>query len=314
VIVLLGNLQNLNDPEILYILQSNVIEKIHFHISNPTINGSFIDAISNLQSVRQLTLYSLVVNETPTIELRKEVYMKLNKLSLHCFILISKYGTDYGNIFGEELFTMLKNQCVKCLHLECLNHYVERWLSLKHLHNRAEITNLCIVNDQFGYGPSEPENIVAPLYHTLTDYRLLFPKLKFLCIGICLAQFYDDRLDSMLLCYYQNSSFDIKLRLTIRLFHKLEEIPSERFEWIFNKLKSFHVEIMIIFETKKDARITIKSKNGNISSEIIVCFDQCDVETLEIKTKAVPIHKQEKCVDKAHYSGRSIHCLCINNC
>ena len=177
VVIRLANLQNLNDPELLQllVLGSRNIDTAHFYMTNPTLNHTFFDAVLNLSSLQRLTLWSFVVKETQSVEFRKAIYAKLNRLSLECLILISKNKPDYGNIFGEELFTVLENQSVKCLHLESLNHYVQRWLTTNHLHNRAEITNLCIVNDHFGYNFGELGNRTAPLFHTLTDYRRLFP-------------------------------------------------------------------------------------------------------------------------------------------
>ena len=116
----------------------------------------------------------------------------------------------------------------------------------------------------------------------------------------------------MLLCYFSDTSVNINLHLTIRLFHTLEEIPSERFDWLLAKLRFLQAEIILIYN-KRDARITIKSKNGYITSEIIVCFDQDNVKKPPVKDRYKISSEKHKCVDFNHRGGHSITCLCILN-
>jgi len=136
------------------------------------------------------------------MSLRENHYLKLNRLSFTCLMMISKNSTNLVSIFDNDLFVLLENVAIKCLHLRASNHYVERWLATESLHNRAEIISLCITNSQFGICLTEKENDNAPLYHSLATYKILFPRLQFVCLGICLAQFDDSRFDSMLSCYY----------------------------------------------------------------------------------------------------------------
>jgi hypothetical protein len=197
-----------------------------------------------------------------------------------------------------------------------LNHYVERWLANTALHNRAQITNLCISNDQFGYNFSELQNSDAPLFHTITNYQLLFPKLKYLCIGICLAQLNEVQLESILMCYFQNNSRNIQLHLTVRLFHKLQEIPFLKLGRVLTKLQSLQAEISVVKKNKRDGVIKIISMNGRISSEIIVCFDENDIfdkcRGFKHIKDVVPENKQ-KCVDRNHCGSYSMNCLCAIN-
>jgi hypothetical protein len=278
------------------------------------MNITFIDAFLNLNSVKQLTLSWVTEKEIINAELRQTVFTKLRNMSLQCLLLNSTSKPGFRSIDDEQLFTLLNSGTVKCLHLKSLNHYVDRWLTNNLLHERASITNLCIANDQFGYNPCEKENKRASLFHSLADYRLLFPKLKYLCIGICIAQFDDNRVDSLLICYYLNNHFNTKVRLTVRLFHKADEIPSNRFDWVLTKLKTQQADIVFTYQTKREARITIKSRNGSIYSEIIICFDQFNVEIVKIKKDVISLPEQQMCVDVAHYyRGISGDCLCICN-
>jgi hypothetical protein len=307
--------QNLQDPELIRLFQicRDSIEVFRFFITNSTINDTFIDAFLNLSSLKKLGLYS-ITNRANSEEIRRSLFAKLGKFSLQCLTITSTTTPGYRSIFDEELFTLLESKKVKCLHLQALNHYVERWRLSNHLYARAQITNLCIVNDLFHYHACEKENKLAPLYHTLADYSLLFPKLQFLCIGICIAEFDDNRLDSMLLCYYLNNSLDIKLRLTIRLFCKLKKIPSDRFDCVLAKLTSLQANFIFNRISPTDERITITSKSGNIVSVIIVCHDHYDVVTLKEKKRVIRrICDLEKCVELTHHDGNSIHCLCASN-
>jgi hypothetical protein len=311
----LGYQQNLNDPQIQQIIRTNcdVIEGFYFFITNRTFNENFVNDFMNFDSLKQLTFSSDTIKRWLTAELTETLFTKLQKLPFQCLNINSWSRPGLQSIFDNELFTLLeKSETIKCLHLQCLNHYIERWLANTALHNRAEITNFCLSNDRFGYSAAERENRFAPLFHTVADYQLLFPKLKCLCIGICLAEFDDDQLDSMLLCYFQNVSGNIKLHLAVRLYHKLEEIPSERFAWVFAKLRLLQAEIIFI-NNKRDARITIKSKNGHITTEIIVWFDQYDVKKTSLIDRYKNSPEKRKCIDFNHYGRYSKTCLCVIN-
>jgi hypothetical protein len=318
--------QNLNDPELLALLQMycDVLEGFSFCDINKTLNDYFINAFLNFKSLKQITLCSWIFRlwDTPEMkkfdENRKHLYANLLQLQLQCLVIMSFSIPEMRGIYDNELFTLLEEtRTIKCLHITCLNHYVERWLANTTLHNRAQITNLCISNDQFGYNFSEFGSRNAPLFHTVTNYQLLFPKLKYLCIGICLMQLDEVQLESILMCYFQNNSSDIQLHLTVRLFHKLQEIPLLELGRALTKLQSLQAEISVINKNKRDGIIKLRSINGRISSEIMIFFDKNDLANMNIKpvwyNRMVPDPEEQKCVDCNHCGSHSINCLCAIN-
>lgn len=317
-----GKFHNLNDPELIALLQMycNVLEDFAFYETNDTLNNYFVHTFLNFKSLQRLRLSSWTeITDIPNIETcpknRKNLYANLlHLLNLKCLVIVSTGCLCLQGIYDNELFTLLEQtRTIKCLHFTCLNHYVERWLANTALHNRAQITNLCISNDQFGYNVCEFRSRRAPLFHTVADYKLLFPKLKYLCIGICLLELDEIQLESILMCYFQKNSSDIQLHLSVRLFHKLPEIPFLKLDRVLKKLQPLRVEISVINKNKQDGVIQMRSKNGRISSEIIVCFDHKGLIHISMGNNVVPDPEKQKCVDGNHCESHSMNCLCVIN-
>ena len=146
-------------------MNCDIVESFHFYITNLTFNEYFVNAFLNFDSLKQLTLFSNMIFKRGTLsaELNQHLFTKLQQMQFQCLSIISYSRPGLRSIFDKQLFTLLENsETIKCLHLMCSNHYVERWLANHILHNRAQITNLCISNDQFGYSAAEIENRVAP--------------------------------------------------------------------------------------------------------------------------------------------------------